>query len=106
MWMAESLSVSLNVHPPLRGDRSAYWRDDMIQQPDSSNVPLKTEHVVLMAIGTGSILANIYYTQPLLSLIASHFTISATSAGTVTMLSQLGTALGMLLLVPLGDAKE
>jgi predicted MFS family arabinose efflux permease len=78
----------------------------MSQQPDSSNVPLKTEHIVLMAIGTGSIVANIYYIQPLLSLIASHFAISATSAGTIAMLSQLGTALGMFFFVPLGDTKE
>ena len=78
----------------------------MKQQPDMSSVPLKTEHVVLMAIGTGGIVANIYYIQPLLSLIASHFAISATSAGTVAMLSQLGTALGMFFFVPLGDTKE
>jgi predicted MFS family arabinose efflux permease len=78
----------------------------MSQQPDPSSVSLKTEHVALMAIGTGSIVANIYYIQPLLSLIASHFTISATSAGTVAMLSQLGTALGMFFFVPLGDTKE
>ncbi len=78
----------------------------MNQQPDMSSVPLKTEHVVLMAIGTGGIVANIYYIQPLLSLIASHFAISATSAGTVAMLSQLGTALGMFFFVPLGDTKE
>ena len=78
----------------------------MNQRPDMSSVPLKTEHVVLMAIGTGGIVANIYYIQPLLSLIASHFAISATSAGTVAMLSQLGTALGMFFFVPLGDTKE
>jgi predicted MFS family arabinose efflux permease len=78
----------------------------MSQQPELSGTPLKTEHVALMAIGTGSIVANIYYIQPLLSLIASHFSISATSAGTLAMLTQLGTALGMFFFVPLGDTKE
>jgi predicted MFS family arabinose efflux permease len=78
----------------------------MSQQPELSGAPLKTEHVALMAIGTGSIVANIYYIQPLLSLIASHFSISATSAGTLAMLTQLGTALGMFFFVPLGDTKE
>jgi predicted MFS family arabinose efflux permease len=78
----------------------------MAQQSDTTSVPLKSEHVALMAIGTGSIVANIYYIQPLLSLIASHFAISATSAGTIAMLSQLGTALGMFFFVPLGDTKE
>ena len=105
--MAECLSASLSLDSPLlRETEALIERDGMSQQPVSSNVPLKTEHVVLMAIGTGSIVANIYYIQPLLSLIASHFTISATSAGTVAMLSQLGTALGMLFFVPLGDTKE
>ncbi len=50
--------------------------------------------------------ANIYYIQPLLSAIASDFHISAATVGTIAMLSQLGTALGMFLFVPLGDTKE
>ena len=98
-----SLNLASNAAPR---DRSICRRENMKQQPDMSSVPLKTEHVVLMAIGTGGIVANIYYIQPLLSLIASHFAISATSAGTVAMLSQLGTALGMFFFVPLGDTKE
>ncbi len=67
---------------------------------------LETQHVWLMAFGTGSIVANMYYIQPLLSAIASNFHVSIASAGSLAMLSQLGTALGMLLFVPLGDTKE
>jgi predicted MFS family arabinose efflux permease len=59
-----------------------------------------------MAFSTGAIVANIYYIQPLLSAIATNFHISVTRAGAVAMLSQLGTALGMLCFVPLGDTKE
>jgi predicted MFS family arabinose efflux permease len=44
--------------------------------------------------------------KPLLSLIASTFGLSATNAGIIAMLSQLGTALGILCFVPLGDTKE
>ncbi len=50
--------------------------------------------------------ANIYYSQPLLSAIASDFRISVSAVGTVAMLSQLGTAFGMFAFVPLGDTKE
>ncbi len=57
----------------------------------------------LMAFGTGGIVANIYYIQPLLASIAATFRISVAQVGAVAMLSQLGTALGMLLFVPLGD---
>jgi predicted MFS family arabinose efflux permease len=59
-----------------------------------------------MAFSTGAIVANIYYIQPLLSAIATTFHISVPRVGMVAMLTQLGTALGMLLFVPLGDTKE
>src|SRR5260370_32373532 len=59
-----------------------------------------------MAITVGVIVANIYYVQPLLADIANTFGMSVTRAGTVAMLSQAGTALGMFLFVPLGDKYE
>jgi len=62
--------------------------------------------VWLMAITVGVIVANIYYVQPLLADIARTFGLSVTRAGTVAMLSQAGTALGMFLFVPLGDKYE
>src|ERR1700760_2158178 len=62
--------------------------------------------VWLMAITVGVIVANIYYVQPLLADIANTFGLTVTRAGTVAMLSQAGTALGMFLFVPLGDKYE
>jgi predicted MFS family arabinose efflux permease len=62
--------------------------------------------VWLMAITVGVIVANIYYAQPLLAEIAKTFGLSVTRAGTVAMLSQAGTAVGMFLFVPLGDKYE
>src|ERR1700683_4430052 len=59
-----------------------------------------------MAASTGVIVANIYYIQPLLADIARTFGLSVTKVGSVAMLTQVGTALGMLLFVPLGDTKE
>ena len=59
-----------------------------------------------MAFSVGAIVANIYYIQPLLSLIAASFHISLPQVGFVAMLTQVGTALGMLCFVPLGDTKE
>jgi predicted MFS family arabinose efflux permease len=80
------------------------------QQHDSkSQIPLEAirpAHVWLMAFSVGAIVANIYYIQPLLATIAATFRISVTQVGTVAMLTQLGTALGMLFFVPLGDTKE
>jgi predicted MFS family arabinose efflux permease len=67
---------------------------------------LKRHHVWLLAFGTGGMVANIYYIQPLLSTIAADFQISVSMVGVVALLSQLGSAMGMLLFVPLGDTKE
>ena len=66
-----------------------------------------TRRVVwLLAISTGCIVANIYYVQPLLADIAREFGLSVSQMGAVAMLAQMGTGLGMLFFVPLGDKYE
>ena len=50
--------------------------------------------------------ANLYYAQPLGATIARSLGVGAGSMGAALMLCQLGYALGMLLLVPLGDGRE
>ena len=72
----------------------------------SEKAPIEQTTVWLMAITVGVIVANIYYVQPLLADIARTFGLSVTRVGTVAMLSQAGTALGMFLFVPLGDKYE
>jgi predicted MFS family arabinose efflux permease len=67
---------------------------------------IRPAHVWLMAFSVGAIVANIYYIQPLLSIIAAAFRISVPKVGAVAMLTQFGAALGMLFFVPLGDTKE
>jgi predicted MFS family arabinose efflux permease len=74
------------------------------QSPEQALIPQTT--VWLMAITVGVIVANIYYVQPLLADLANTFGLSVTRAGTIAMLSQAGTALGMFLFVPLGDTYE
>jgi predicted MFS family arabinose efflux permease len=59
-----------------------------------------------MAVTVAVIVANIYYIQPLLEIIARTFGLSVAKAGVLAMLSQAGTALGMLFFVPLGDKFE
>ena len=67
---------------------------------------LRHSTVLFMAASTGMICANMYYIQPLLADVARGFHISSTQIGAVAMLSQIGTALGMLFFVPLGDSHE
>jgi predicted MFS family arabinose efflux permease len=70
------------------------------------NKHLSKADTIFMAICTGLIVANIYYCQPLTVLISKHYGVSDSIAGRVTYLTQVGYALGLLLLVPLGDILE
>lgn len=67
---------------------------------------LKRADVILMAFCTGLIVANIYYCQPLVILIAKEFKLAESEAGSITFLTQAGYAIGLFLLVPLGDMFE
>jgi predicted MFS family arabinose efflux permease len=59
-----------------------------------------------MALSVGAIVANIYYVQPLLAAMARTFSVSVGMIGLVAMLTQVGTAMGMLIFVPLGDSRD
>lgn len=70
------------------------------------NNTLKQGQVIFMALCTGLIVANIYYCQPLVVMIAREFKVAESTAGTITFFTQLGYALGLLFFVPLGDKLE
>lgn len=57
----------------------------------------------LMAIGAGLVVANNYYNQPLLGMIAKEFGESEAATSKVAMFTQMGYAAGLLLIIPLGD---
>jgi predicted MFS family arabinose efflux permease len=61
---------------------------------------------VVMATACGLAVANLYYAQPLLDLIAHDFGVSQGTASLVVTFTQAGYAVGLLLLVPLGDLVE
>lgn len=62
--------------------------------------------IVLLAVSCGLTVANLYYAQPLLSGLRHTFGISSVTAGSLVTATQLGYALGLLLIVPLGDFTE
>lgn len=70
------------------------------------NPPLDNRLLWTMAAVGGAIIANLYYNQPLLAAMARNFHVSAQQIGWVAMLTQAGYAVGMLFLLPLGDATE
>ena len=80
----------------------------MIESSDvSRGSPALTRPLLwLFTIATGVAVANLCYNQPLLPLIAHTFGITGAQAGIVATLTQVGYAVGLLFLVPLGDMVE
>jgi len=56
-----------------------------------------------MSIISGLIVANNYYNQPLLGLISKDLNVTESAAGKISVLTQIGYAFGLLIIVPLGD---
>jgi len=61
---------------------------------------------LLFAVAGGAAVGNLYWAQPLLDEIASSLGTSAAVAGLLVTLTQVGYALGILLVVPLGDVLD
>jgi len=59
--------------------------------------------ILLLAASAGFAVAALYYSQPMLGALGPDIGASARSVGFVPTLTQLGYALGILLLAPLGD---
>ena len=59
-----------------------------------------------MAIACGVIVANIYYSQPLVGPIGHALRMPVRLSGLIVTLIQLGYAAGLLLVVPLSDVLE
>lgn len=70
---------------------------------DRIQAPLTTSLLWLMTIGACLVVANNYYNQPLLGDIAREFAMSESVANRVATITIFGYAMGLMLLVPLGD---
>ncbi|MBR8329903.1 MFS transporter, partial [Burkholderia cenocepacia] len=64
---------------------------------------LSSARVALLAVCCAASVANVYYAQPLLDSIARDFGVSQAAVGGVITATQLGCALALLFVVPLGD---
>jgi len=62
--------------------------------------------IMIMSIACAASAANLYYAQPLLEEISRYFNVSSSIIGSAAMLIQIGYAIGLIFLVPLGDVKE
>ncbi|MFF0430070.1 MFS transporter [Streptomyces sp. NPDC004520] len=72
--------------------------------PPTAHVPVLPRRLPLvMALACGVSVANVYFPQALTPLIADGFDVATSTAATVATVTQLGYAVGIFFLVPLGD---
>lgn len=72
--------------------------------PASQTVPRAT--IGLLAFAVGAVIANLYYAQPLEDTLAHVFAVSSSAVGLALTVIQIGYAVGIATLVPLGDLLE
>jgi predicted MFS family arabinose efflux permease len=75
----------------------------VISTESVSRTPLTRYVTLLFAIACGMSVANIYFAQPLLDQLSNEFNMDYSIIGILITVTQVFYALGLLLLVPLGD---
>ena len=70
---------------------------------DKANANISIPLVILMTIASGMAVGNLYWAQPLLVQIANDLNVTVSDSGLLVTATQIGYALGLLLIVPLGD---
>jgi len=68
--------------------------------------PMSGALIALFSLCAGVLVANLYYAQPIIELIAPAVGLSAQSASVIVSLTQIGYAVGLFFLVPLADLHE
>ncbi|WP_312122722.1 MFS transporter [Pantoea vagans] len=74
-----------------------------VQEADPPPAALSTRMIFLFSLTSGLAVANVYSAQPLLESIAASLNVSPGSIGAVVTATQIGYAIGLIVLVPLGD---
>jgi predicted MFS family arabinose efflux permease len=77
-----------------------------LEKPATFQPPISFAITLMMAFACGVTAADVYYNQPMLGLIEAAFPGRVSITGLVPTATQLGFAVGLLLLVPLGDRIE
>lgn len=73
----------------------------MIKLKENNGIP---RHIlIMMAAIAGFSVANLYYNQPLLELIRKEIDSTEVEANLITVISQIGYAVGLLFIIPMGD---
>lgn len=73
----------------------------MLKLEESKGIPRYL--ILMMAILAGVSVANLYYNQPLLELIRMDFSVTEVQANLISVITQVGYATGLFLIIPMGD---
>jgi predicted MFS family arabinose efflux permease len=73
------------------------------QTRQGSPAGMSQRMTLLFAIAAGAAVANLYWAQPLLKTIGDSFGVSTSEAGLLVTVTQIGYAIGIFLIIPLGD---
>jgi hypothetical protein len=76
------------------------------QTADTHEKGITGRTVLMLATGAGFSVASIYYSQPMLGILVNELHAGVSTVGLVPTLTQIGYALGILLLAPLGDRHD
>jgi predicted MFS family arabinose efflux permease len=79
---------------------------EMVGMDAAEHAPQPEAHLAFLGLCCGVGVSTIYLCQPLLPQMGATFGVGAAAAGQVGVATQVGYAIGMLTLVPMGDAKE
>jgi predicted MFS family arabinose efflux permease len=96
--------AAATTHRSSKGARSA--RTQNAAQAPVTSRPADTMTpglMLLLALIGGFAVGNLYWAQPLLGVIAADLGVSTGTAGSLVTLTQIGYAVGIVLIVPLGD---
>ncbi|MEV5541514.1 MFS transporter [Saccharopolyspora shandongensis] len=91
------MASSSAEHPPLAKGRRI--------SPDHADGPGRGT-VLLVSVAVGLCVVSNYYAQPLLDTIARDLSLSSSTASLIVTVAQVGYALGLVFLLPLGDLLE
>ncbi|MGB9096109.1 MFS transporter [Erwinia sp.] len=78
----------------------------MTQTVETDEKGITGRTVLMLATGAGFSVASIYYSQPMLGILVNELHAGVSTVGLVPTLTQIGYALGILLLAPLGDRHD
>lgn len=76
---------------------------NQIKKKPFEKIELNQFLILLMSIASAICAANLYYAQPLLSNLSTYFHVSSTVIGIPATIIQIGFAIGLIFIVPLGD---